>query len=27
MLNDDYFGYQFTNIFDKIEYDKKKSSW
>ena len=26
MLNDDYFGYQFTNIFDKIEYDKKKSS-
>ena len=27
MLNDDYFGYQFTNIFDKIAYDKKKISW
>ena len=26
MLNDDYFGYQFTNIFDKIAYDKKKIS-
>lgn len=26
MLNDDYFGYQFTNIFDKIAYDKKKNT-